>query len=133
MARLTMNMLMSFAEFEREMISERTRGKIAGARRKGKWTGGPVPFGYSAKDKKLLVNDAEALVVREAFALFLAHRQMAIVARELNRRGLLPRASKHGRKGGPIYRAFVRPAQGAPLELHCDVAGDAAVETGEAV
>jgi site-specific DNA recombinase len=85
------------------MISERTRDKIAGARRKGKWTGGPVPFGYSAKDKKLLVNDAEAHVVREAFALFLAHRQMAIVARELNRRGLLPRASKHGRKGGPLW------------------------------
>lgn len=98
-----MNMLMSFAEFEREMISERTRDKIAGARRKGKWTGGPVPFGYSAKDKKLLVNEAEAHVVREAFALFLAHRQMAIVARELNRRGLLPRASKHWRKGGPLW------------------------------
>ena len=59
MGRLTMNLLASFAEFEREMISERTRDKIAGARRKGKWTGGPVPFGYSAKDKKLLVNEAE--------------------------------------------------------------------------
>ncbi|WP_375757406.1 recombinase family protein [Corallococcus exercitus] len=103
MGRLTMNMLMSFAEFEREMISERTRDKIAGARRKGKWTGGPVPFGYSAKDKKLVVNEAEAHVVREAFTLFLAHRQMATVARELNKRGLLPRASKHGRKGGPLW------------------------------
>ncbi|MGH7294588.1 MAG: recombinase family protein, partial [Polyangiaceae bacterium] len=47
MGRLTLNMLMSFAEFEREMISERTRDKIAGARRKGKWTGGPVPLGYT--------------------------------------------------------------------------------------
>ncbi|MBK8217903.1 MAG: recombinase family protein [Myxococcales bacterium] len=103
MGRLTMNMLMSFAEFEREMISERTRDKIAGARRKGKWTGGPVPFGYSAKDKKLIVNDAEAHIVREAFALFLAHRQMAVVARELNKRGLLPRSSKRGRKGGPLW------------------------------
>jgi site-specific DNA recombinase len=65
MGRLTMNMLMSFAEFEREMISKRTRDKIAGARRKGKWTGGPVPFGYSAKDKKLFVNEAEAHVVRD--------------------------------------------------------------------
>ena len=70
MGRLTMNMLMSFAEFEREMISERTRDKIAGARRKGKWTGGPVPYGYSVKDKKLLVNELEARVVREAFDLF---------------------------------------------------------------
>ena len=103
MDRLSRNILISFAEFEREMISERTRDKIAGARRKGKWTGGPVPFGYSVKDKTLLVNDAEAHVVREAFALLLAHRQMAIVARELNERGLLPRASRRGRKGGPLW------------------------------
>jgi site-specific DNA recombinase len=103
MGRLTMNMLMSFAEFEREMISERTRDKIAGARRKGKWTGGPVPFGYSVKDKKLYINDVEAHVVREAFALFLQHRQMAVVARVLNRRGLQPRASRRQSKRGLLW------------------------------
>lgn len=75
------------------MIAERTRDKIAASRRKGKWTGGRVPFGYSAKDKKLVVTEVEARVVREAFALFLQHRQMAKVARELNERGLLPRGS----------------------------------------
>ena len=91
MGRLTMNMLMSFAEFEREMISERTRDKIAGARRKGKWTGGQVPFGYSVEDKKLLVNELEARIVREAFDLFLQHRQQAKVAHLLNERKLLPR------------------------------------------
>jgi len=53
MGRLTLNMLMSFAEFEREMIAERTRDKIAGARRKGKWTGGSVPLGYTVVDKRL--------------------------------------------------------------------------------
>jgi site-specific DNA recombinase len=82
MGRLTLNMLMSFAEFERSMISERTRDKIAASRRKGcshgspsaKRTGGPVPFGDSEKDKKLLVNEVEAQVVREAFTLFLQHR-----------------------------------------------------------
>jgi len=100
MGRLTMNMLMSFAEFEREMISERTRDKIAGARRKGKWTGGPVPYGYSVKDKKLLVNELEARVVREAFTLFLQHRQMAMVARTLTERGLLPRGSSRPPKDG---------------------------------
>ena len=84
MGRLTLNMLMSFAEFEREMIAERTRDKIAASRRKGKWTGGPVPFGYSVKDKKLLVNEVEAQIVREAFTLFLQHRQMAMVARTLH-------------------------------------------------
>ena len=93
MGRLTMNMLMSFAEFEREMISERTRDKIAGARRKGKWTGGLVPFGYTAQDKKLVVNELEARVVREAFELFLMHRQQAKVAHLLNERKLLPRGT----------------------------------------
>lgn len=98
MGRLTMNMLMSFAEFEREMISERTRDKIAGARRKGKWTGGQIPFGYSVQDKKLLVNELEARVVREAFDLFLMHRQQAIVARLLNERMLLPRGTKRTKR-----------------------------------
>jgi DNA invertase Pin-like site-specific DNA recombinase len=67
MGRLTLNMLMSFAEFERSMISERTRDKIAASRRRGQWTGGPCPFGYSVKEKKLYVNDLEAHVVREVF------------------------------------------------------------------
>jgi DNA invertase Pin-like site-specific DNA recombinase len=119
MGRLTMNMLMSFAEFEREMISERTRDKIAGARRKGKWTGGPVPYGYSVKDKKLLVNELEARVVREAFDLFLMHRQQAKVAHLLNERMLLPRGSKVTKKlawskegigrilKSPIYAGFM--------------------------
>jgi len=62
MGRLTMNMLMSFAEFEREMISERTRDKIAASRRRGKWTGGPTPFGYKLVEKKLVVDDVEAHV-----------------------------------------------------------------------
>lgn len=71
MGRLTLNVLMSFAEFEREMIGERTRDKIAASRRKGKWTGGPVPFGYVAKDKKLVLNEGEAEIVREAFRVYL--------------------------------------------------------------
>jgi DNA invertase Pin-like site-specific DNA recombinase len=101
MGRLTLNMLMSFAEFEREMIAERTRDKIAMSRRKGKWTGGPVPFGYSAKDKRLVVNEVEAAIVREAFSLFLQHRRIFTVASSLNESRLLPRGSvkrpaKHG-------------------------------------
>ncbi|MBW2733599.1 MAG: recombinase family protein [Deltaproteobacteria bacterium] len=63
MGPLTLNMLMSFAEFEREMIAERTRDKIAASQRRGKWTGGPVPIGYDVVDKHLLVNDIEAVVV----------------------------------------------------------------------
>lgn len=87
MGRLTLNMLMSFAEFEREMISERTRDKVAAARRKGKWTGGRAPLGYEVKDKRLVVNEYEAVVVREAFELYLQHQQASAVARRLNELG----------------------------------------------
>jgi site-specific DNA recombinase len=98
--RLTMNLLMTFAEFERSLISERTRDKIVGARRRGKWTGGTVPFGYVAKEKKLIVHETEALVVREAFTLFLQHRQVAAVARLLNEKGLQARSSTRGSRRG---------------------------------
>ncbi|XXF79767.1 recombinase family protein [Myxococcaceae bacterium GXIMD 01537] len=87
MGRLTLNMLMSFAEFEREMISERTRDKVAAARRKGKWTGGRAPLGYEVKDKRLVVNEYEAVVVREAFELYLQHQQASTVSRLLNETG----------------------------------------------
>jgi site-specific DNA recombinase len=86
MGRLTLNMLMSFAEFEREMISERTRDKIAAARRKGKWTGGPVPLGYTVADKKLVVHELEAALVREIFVLYCEHRSALAVVRVLNAR-----------------------------------------------
>jgi len=94
MGRLTLNMLMSFAEFEREMIAERTRDKIAASRRKGKWTGGSVPLGYQVLDKKLVVDEMEAVVVREVFDLYLEHGSALEVARILNERG---RATKRRR------------------------------------
>src|SRR5262245_15013530 len=75
MGRLTLNMLMSFAEFEREMISERTRDKICATRRKGKWTGGTVPFGYDVVEGKLQVNPLEAIVVQEIFTSYMKHRR----------------------------------------------------------
>ena len=103
MGRLTLNMLMSFAEFEREMIAERTRDKIAAARRKGKWTGGPVPLGYDIVDKKLVVNDLEAVVVREIFDLYIQHRSASTVMHLLNDRG---RATKrHRAKNGNVRGA----------------------------
>jgi len=85
MGRLTLNMLMSFAEFEREMISERTRDKIAASRRKGLWTGGPVPLGYDVREKKLVINPVEAPVAREVFELYVAHKSAVMVAGILNR------------------------------------------------
>jgi DNA invertase Pin-like site-specific DNA recombinase len=112
MGRLTLNMLMSFAEFEREMIAERTRDKIAAARRKGKWTGGPVPLGYDVVDKKLVVNELEAVVVRELFSLYEQHRSAMVVARLLNKAG---RTTKHHRANNGNVRAGKRWTKDAVL------------------
>lgn len=99
MGRLTLNMLMSFAEFEREMISERTRDKIAASRRRGKWTGGRIPYGYGVRDRKLIVNRVEALVVRDAFDAYLATQSLLGVIRALTEKGWMPRPQTSRRKG----------------------------------
>lgn len=71
MGRLTLNVLLSFAQFERELSSERVRDKVAASRKKGKWTGGGVPLGYDTKDKKLVVNEPEAEIVRYIYRRYL--------------------------------------------------------------
>lgn len=85
MGRLTLNVLLSFAQFERELSSERVRDKVAASRRKGKWTGGTIPLGYDVKDKKLVVNAKEAETVKMIFKLYLEHRSFNAVASDLNR------------------------------------------------
>ena len=70
MGRLTLNILLSFAQFEREVIGERIRDKFAASRKKGMWMGGFVPLGYDVKDRKLVVNEAEAATVRMIFERF---------------------------------------------------------------
>ena len=70
MGRLTLNILLSFAQFEREVIGERIRDKFAASRKKGMWMGGFVPLGYDVKDRKLVVNKAEAATVRMIFERF---------------------------------------------------------------
>ena len=88
MGRLVLNVLLSFAQFEREIISERTRDKIAAARRKGKWSGGHPILGYDVDERsKLIVNEAEAKCVRAIFALYLKHPGLISVVQELARRG----------------------------------------------
>jgi site-specific DNA recombinase len=88
MGRLVLNMLLSFAQFEREIIAERTRDKIAASRRKGKWVGGMPLLGYDIdpQGSKLRVNDAEAARVRAIFALYLEYQALGPVIRELDRR-----------------------------------------------
>ncbi len=92
MGRLTLNILLSFAQFEREIISERTRDKIAAARRKGKWTGGPPILGYDrVKDNRgsrLVVNEREAERVRAIFRMYLEQGSLLPTLRAIKREKL---------------------------------------------
>jgi site-specific DNA recombinase len=89
MGRLVLNVLLSFAQFEREIIAERTRDKIAAARRQGKWVGGLPQLGYDldSASRKRVVNVAEAKRVRAIFALYLKHEGLIPIVQELARRG----------------------------------------------
>jgi site-specific DNA recombinase len=91
MGRLTLNILLSFAQFEREIISERTRDKIAAARRKGKFAGGKPLLGYDLASTpagaKLAVNEEEARRVRQIYELYLKHQALIPVVKELAQRG----------------------------------------------
>jgi len=102
MGRLTLNVLLSFAQFERELIGERVRDKIAASKRKGIWVGGPVPLGYAAVDKKILVVPAEAAAVRTIFARYLELGSVRALAEDLDRRGIRskPRRRSTGRTVG---------------------------------
>src|SRR4030081_2368055 len=89
MGRLTLNVLLSFAQFERELSSERVRDKVAASRRKGKWTGGTVPLGYDAKDKKLVINKAEAETVRYIFRRYLELQGFGKLVEDLDAKGII--------------------------------------------
>jgi len=89
MGRLTLNMLLSFAQFEREMIADRTRDKMSAARRRGKWTGGMPPLGYDVppEGRRLVVNREEADQVRAIFGLYAENPSLVAISQELTRRG----------------------------------------------
>ncbi|XHR31045.1 MAG: recombinase family protein [Chthoniobacteraceae bacterium] len=103
MGRLTLNILLSFAQFEREIISERTRDKMSAARRKGKWVGGSLILGYDldSDHMRLVINPEEAERVREIFTLYIENRSVLSTAAELNRRGW-PRKTWQGKRGTTI-------------------------------
>jgi site-specific DNA recombinase len=106
MGRLMLNVLLSFAQFEREIISERTRDKIAATRRKGKWCGGMPLLGYNVVDAKLVVDPDEAEQVRQIFRLYLELEGLVRVVEILNARGWRTKrwtTSKGNQRGG---RAF---------------------------
>ncbi len=102
MGRLTLNILLSFAQFEREVIGERVRDKVAASRRKGIWMGGPVPFGYRCADRKLLVVEEEAAIVRMIFERFVRLGSATMLVRELAAEGVT-RRGKPLDKGG-LYK-----------------------------
>jgi site-specific DNA recombinase len=91
MGRLTLNVLLSFAQFEREVIGERVRDKIAASKRKGIWVGGPVPLGYRSIDKKLEIVPEEAALVRTIFEGYLRLGSVSGLAASLNAEGIKPK------------------------------------------
>lgn len=107
MGRLTLNMLLSFAQFEREVTGERIRDKIAASKKKGMWMGGPVPLGYEVRDRKLVVKPGEAEQVRHIMQRYLALGSVPALAEELNAQGYrtkLQQRASGPHRGGCIYR-----------------------------
>ncbi|TAK48151.1 MAG: recombinase family protein [Xanthobacteraceae bacterium] len=99
MGRLTLNILLSFAQFEREVIGERIRDKFAASRKKGMWMGGFVPLGYDVKDRKLVVNEAEAQKVRMIFERFARIGSATVLVRSLRAEGVTGKQGKLVDKG----------------------------------
>src|SRR5713101_8716806 len=102
MGRLTLNVLLSFAQFEREVTGERIRDKIAASKQKGMWMGGLVPLGYEVHERRLVVNQVEAVTVREIFRRYLELGCVRLLMEELNRRGIRSkvRVARNGKTSG---------------------------------
>ncbi len=94
MGRLTLNVLLSFAQFEREVTSERIRDKISASKRKGLWVGGMAPLGYDTKDRRITVNEAEAERVRTIFRCYLKLGSLNLLMAELRKRGIVSKIRK---------------------------------------
>ena len=103
MGRLTLNILLSFAQFEREVTAERIRDKFAASRKKGMWMGGHPPLGYDVHDRKLVINHAEAATVRMIFERFLSVGSATILARTLAAEGVTTKRGKPIDKGA-LYK-----------------------------
>jgi len=107
MGRLTLNMLLSFAQFEREVTGERIRDKIAASKRKGLWMGGPLPLGYTVENRKLVVNETEAELVRHIYTRYLELDSVIELADELNRQGHRTKVQQRvsgPHRGGCLFR-----------------------------
>jgi DNA invertase Pin-like site-specific DNA recombinase len=105
MGRLTLNILLSFAQFEREVIGERVRDKIAASKARGMWMGGPVPLGYEVRDRKLVVNEIEAATVWRVFEAFATTGSATALVPALRAEGLLTKMRRPFDKGA-IYKTL---------------------------
>jgi site-specific DNA recombinase len=114
MGRLTLNVLLSFAQFEREVTGERIRDKIAASKQKGMSMGGTPPLGYDLRDRQLVVNKTEAETVRLTFRLYLKHKSLCGVREELDRRSIV--SKKWVSRGGVRHGGF-RFGRGALYHL----------------
>jgi len=114
MGRLTLNVLLSFAQFEREVTGERIRDKIAASKRKGIWMGGIAPLGYDVRERRLVVNHTEAETLRDIFRRYLELGSVRLLKAELDRRGIRSKvrvAQNGSRSGGQLF------SRGALYEL----------------
>jgi hypothetical protein len=124
MGRLTLNVLLSFAQFEREVTGERIRDKIAASKKKGLWMGGPVPLGYEVRERKLVVNPVEAAAVRDIMQRYLKTASANVLIEELEQAGIRTKVQHRvsgPHRGGipfrrgslyhllknPVYRGFI--------------------------
>jgi site-specific DNA recombinase len=121
MGRLTLNVLLSFAQFEREVTGERIRDKIAASKQKGMWMGGLVPIGYDVHERRLVVNQPEAETVREIFRRYLELGSVRLLMEDLNGRGIRSkvRISKNGNQSGGnrFYRGALYEMLSNPIYL----------------
>src|SRR5579862_7826425 len=102
MGRLTLNVLLSFAQFEREVIGERIRDKVAASKRKGIWMGGTLPMGYDLRNRNLVVNHEEARIVKTIYERYLELSSVRLLKQHLDARGMVSavKASKNGNHHG---------------------------------
>ncbi|MGE3718534.1 MAG: recombinase family protein [Bauldia sp.] len=103
MGRLTLNILLSFAQFEREVIGERIRDKFAASKKKGMWMGGWAPLGYRVENRKLVIDETEAALVRSIFERFLTCGSATVLVRDLRAKGVVNRYGKPIDKGA-LYK-----------------------------
>lgn len=128
--RLFLNMLFSFAQYEREIIAERTRDKMTASRKKGMWMGGTVPFGYDAVDKKLVINKEEAEILHFIYDRFIETESVVQVVKEVREKGYITK-SRSTRSGksiggksldkGTIYRILETPIYTGKVVSHGNI------------